>query len=78
MLSSKSAVSIVPTSGEFQFAEDGQIVLPYQSETKRCDAAHSRSHYIHLLYGIDGEVLTKEFPSDHPHHCSIFWSWHQV
>ena len=78
MLSPKPAVNIVSKAGGFQFAEAGQIVLSYQSETKRCDAAHSRSHYIHPLYGLDGEVLTEEFPSDHPHHCGIFWAWHQV
>ena len=78
MISSKPAVNIVPTAGGFLFAEDGQDVLFYQRETKRFNAAHSRSHYIHPLYGLDGELLTEEFPSDHPHHCGIFWAWHQV
>ena len=75
MISSKPAVNIVPTAGGFLFAEDGQDVLFYQRETKRFNAAHSRSHYVHPLYGLDGELLTEEFPSDHPHHCGIFWAW---
>ena len=78
MTSSIPAVSIVPTAEGFVVAEDGQDVLFYQRETKRFDEAHSRSHYIHPLYGLDGEVLTEEFPSDHPHHCGIYWAWHQV
>jgi hypothetical protein len=78
MISSKPAVNIIPTTGGFLFAEDGQDVLFYQRETKHFNAAHSRSHYVHPLYGLDGELLTEEFPSDHPHHCGIFWAWHQV
>ncbi|MBT7595785.1 MAG: hypothetical protein HN559_12810, partial [Gemmatimonadetes bacterium] len=78
MTSSTPAVSIVPTVGGFVVAEDGQDVLFYQRETKRFDKTYSRSHYIHPLYGLDGEVLTEEFPSDHPHHCGIYWAWHQV
>lgn len=34
-----------------------------------------RSCYIHPVYGIDGEVLTEDFPKDHYHHHGIFWSW---
>ena len=37
-----------------------------------------RANYIHPLYGLDGEVLTDDFPSDHLHHRGIFWAWHQV
>ena len=66
MISSKPAVNIIPTTGGFLFAEDGQDVLFYQRETKHFNAAHSRSHYVHPLYGLDGELLTEEFPSDHP------------
>jgi len=78
MTSSTPAVNIVPAAGGFAVTEDGQDVLFYQRETKRFDEAYSRSHYIHPLYGLDGEVLTEEFPPDHPHQCGIFWAWHQV
>jgi len=39
---------------------------------------HSRPHYIHPLWGLDGEVLTEDFPFDHLHHHGVFWAWHQV
>ena len=78
MTSSTPALSIIPTTEGFVVAEDGQDVLFYQRETKRFDETYSRSHYVHPLYGLDGEVLTEEFPSDHPHHCGIYWAWHQV
>ncbi len=40
--------------------------------------AKSRPHYVHPLYGLDGEILTEDFPRDHLHHHGIFWAWHQV
>jgi hypothetical protein len=38
-----------------------------------------RSDYIHPLYGLDGEMLTNDWPdADHPHHRGIFWAWPEV
>ncbi len=34
-----------------------------------------RSSYIHPLYGLDGEVMTQDFPPDHYHHRGLFWTW---
>ena len=34
-----------------------------------------RSCYIHPVYGLDGDVLTGDFQSDHPHHRGLFWAW---
>ncbi len=41
-------------------------------------ADRARSTYIHPLYGMDGEVLTDDFPEDHPHHRGLFWGWPHV
>ncbi len=38
----------------------------------------NRSTYIHPLYGLDGEVLTDDFPDDHYHHRGLFWAWPHV
>ncbi len=38
----------------------------------------ARSSYVHPLYGIDGEVLTDDFPKDHYHHRGLFWAWPHV
>ncbi|WP_423444259.1 DUF6807 family protein [Limisphaera sp. VF-2] len=38
----------------------------------------ARSTYVHPLYGLDGEVLTDDFPSDHLHHRGLFWAWPHV
>lgn len=37
-----------------------------------------RSDYIHPLYGLQGEVLTEDWPADHPHHRGIYWAWPEV
>jgi hypothetical protein len=38
-----------------------------------------RSDYIHPLYGLEGEMLTRDWPSKgHPHHRGIFWAWPEV
>jgi hypothetical protein len=38
----------------------------------------ARSTYVHPLYGLDGEVLTDDFPKDHYHHRGLFWAWPHV
>ena len=41
-------------------------------------ADRARSSYIHPLYGVDGEILTDDFPRDHYHHRGVFWAWPHV
>jgi hypothetical protein len=38
----------------------------------------ARSTYVHPLYGLDGEVLSDDFPKDHYHHRGLFWGWPHV
>ncbi len=35
----------------------------------------TRACYIHPLYGLDGEIMTQDFPIDHFHHRGVFWAW---
>ena len=59
--------------------EDGKPVLVYRyafvEPPKRVPEHFRRSCYIHPLYGLDGEVLTQDFPVDHFHHRGVFWAW---
>jgi hypothetical protein len=41
-------------------------------------ADRARSTYVHPLYGLEGEVLTDDFPRDHYHHRGLFWAWPHV
>ena len=41
--------------------------------------ASPRSDYIHPLYGLNGEMLTNDWPDGgHPHHRGIFFGWPEV
>lgn len=61
-----------------QVKEGANNVLFYQKKPKSLNGEFSRNNYIHPLYGIDGSVLTEDFPLDHPHQRGVFWAWHQV
>lgn len=58
--------------------EGDQRVLFYQRTTKSQAGKYPRANYVHPLYDLDGNVLTEDFPGDHPHHRGVFWAWHQV
>lgn len=59
--------------------ENGKPVLVYNYEpVKAPDKVpenFTRACYIHPLYGLDGEVMTQDFPIDHFHHRGVFWAW---
>ena len=38
----------------------------------------TRGCYMHPLFGVNGEVLTDDFPKDHFHHHGLFWAWPHV
>lgn len=58
--------------------EGKDSVLFYQSKTKSMNGQFPRADYVHPLWGVNGEVLTEDFPKDHLHHRGIFWTWHQI
>ena len=59
-------------------SESGQKVLFFQTKPKSLDGKYTRAAYVHPLWDLDGNVLTEDFPVDHPHHRGIFWAWHQL
>lgn len=77
-------------SGQFDITDTGKPVLRYNYAsiepgdflTNVAPAnriyARPRSDYIHPLFGLDGETLTKDWPKDHPHHRGIYWAWPEV
>lgn len=66
--------------GELTVIEGDQPVLVYlYGMQSHPDAPNrTRSSYIHPLYGMDGEILTDDFPKDHYHHRGVFWTWVNV
>ncbi len=71
-------------------AEDNEPILQYNYWTVDRPDRHAqvsaenriysraRSDYIHPLYGASGEVMTEDWPIDHPHHRGIYWAWPEV
>ena len=79
-----------PSDHQVDLSEAGRPVLRYNwqriepgavlqqvSEANRM-YARPRSDYIHPLYGLGGEILTQDWPIDHPHHRGIYWAWPEV
>ncbi|MFW6162723.1 MAG: DUF6807 family protein [Planctomycetota bacterium] len=61
--------------------EDGQPVLVYNHGMilkKGVPERYRRACYLHPVYGLDGEVITDDFPRDHRHHRGIFWAWPHI
>lgn len=61
--------------------ENGQRVLVYNHgliTSEQMPRAVARSCYVHPIYGLDGEVLTDDFPMDHPYHRGMYWAWPHI
>lgn len=58
--------------------ENGQHVLTYHAAHITQDGNWGRANYLHPLINPSGQVITEDFPDDHPHHRGVFWAWHQA
>ncbi len=77
-------------AGQYVVREGGEPVLRYNYATiepgevlEKVAAAdkiyaRARSNYIHPLWGLSGEELTRDWAVDHPHHRGIYWAWPEV
>jgi len=67
-----------PNQEGMLLSEKGNPIFFYQKQTKSLNGTYPRANYLHPLYGLNGEVLTEDFPADHLHHRGLFWAWHQL
>ncbi len=77
-------------SRQYLLTDDGQPVLRYNYWPVQPGAvleriapgnriyAVARSDYLHPLFGLEGEELTRDWSVDHPHHRGIYWAWPEV
>jgi hypothetical protein len=71
-------------TGRYTITEGAKPVLTYNFATVPVPSdvtgkyAVARSDYVHPLYGPGGEVLTKDYSPDHPHHRGLYWAWPEV
>jgi hypothetical protein len=64
-----------------RLSEGARPVLVYNHGVLRkagVPADRARSTYVHPFFGLDGEMLTDDFPKDHYHHRGLFWAWPHV
>jgi len=66
------------TDQGFELKEGGKPVFFYQSVPKTLTGEYVCTNYFHPLYNLKGDILTEEFPPDHPYHRGVFWTWHQL
>ncbi len=72
------------SKASLQLLDDGKPVMTYNygpitgEKVPKTDSRRIRAGYVHPVWGLDGEVLTDDFPKDHYHHHGIFWAWPHV
>lgn len=73
------AIAAVEAGKAFDITEGGLPVLRYNHGTVPVPAGiatnYARGDYIMPLFGPSGEILTDDYPKDHPHHRGVGWSW---
>ena len=74
-----AAVQCTQGEGFVDVSEGGVQVLRYKHEStavpEGIGAEFARGDYVSRLYGLDGQLLTEDYPKDHPHHRAVNWSW---
>jgi len=74
-----AAFTIEDDGAALTVLENGQPVMVYRyalvNPPGKIPERYRRAAYLHPLYGLDGEVLTQDFPGDHFHHRGVFWAW---
>ena len=78
IFSACNKIEMQKTDGGLLFTENSKNILFYQVEPKNHNGEYERCNYIHPLWGVDGTVITEDFPADHLHHRGVFWAWHQL
>jgi hypothetical protein len=90
-LASVASAAAPTTQSTFRFEPAGDAalklldadrpVLVYnhgQVANEKAPKARPRGAYVHPIYGLDGEVLTDDFPADHVNHRGLYWAWPHV
>ena len=75
---SANSMEIRTADGQARFFDAGKPVLVYNYRMvlpAGVPEDRRRSCYIHPIYGLNGEVLTDDFPKDHFHHRGLSWMW---
>jgi hypothetical protein len=73
------SITADPKQDYYDIAQGTAPVLRYYHGTAPAPPGiatnYARGDYIMPLYGPSGEILTADYPPDHPHHRGLGWSW---
>ena len=67
--------------GFLTLTENGSPVLTYVYGMNLKDGVpkdRTRANYVHPVYGLDGEIVTDDFPDDHHHHRGMYTAWPRI
>ena len=54
----------------------GSVPVPEGTQKHFAEGeSYERGDYISPMFGPSGEVITDDYPADHPHHRGVWWSW---
>jgi len=75
-----AALAIRTTNRAYYDIVEGTLpVLRYNHGTvpppAGIDTNYARGDYLMPVFGPSGELLTDDYPPDHPHHRGVSWSW---
>lgn len=74
-----SPIHYVEGDGYVDVSEGGIPILRYSYEATEVPEGigkeYARGDYVSALYGPEGQLLTEDYPKDHPHHRAVNWSW---
>ncbi|MFQ5810019.1 MAG: DUF6807 family protein [Armatimonadota bacterium] len=77
-----SVFGIEDSEGKYlRFSEGDEPVMTYNyGAIEHPDVGENmwRSCYVHPIYGLDGKIISDDFPRDHRHHRGLFWTWARV
>ncbi len=73
-------VSVVNQDGDLQVAVSDQTVFHYRTDPTRLprsgiDPKIPRAGYLHPVFSPAGQVVTDDYPANHPHHHGIWAPW---
>ncbi len=71
-------LSVTETDSGILVCEAGKRVLLYRHVPASLNGQFKRAGYVHPLYDLTGNIITEDFPDDHPHQRGVFWAWHQL
>jgi hypothetical protein len=70
---------VAARGGEIRLLRGGLPVLAYRrdpvSPPPGIEPRFARAGYLHPIFTPDGDVLTGDFPADHPHQRGLFFAW---